>query len=43
MLREASDAVSEGNSPVHQEEEFGFGQPEPVDVYRQIKTANYAN
>ena len=37
MLRKESEAVSEGNGPVHQEEEFGFGQPAPVDVYRQIK------
>ena len=37
MLRKASEAVSEGNGPVHQETEFRFGQPEPVDVYRQIK------
>ena len=37
MLRRKSEAVSEGKSPVHQEEEFGFGQPAPVDVYRQIK------
>ena len=36
MLRKESEAVSEGNGPVHQEE-FGFGQPEPVDVYRPIK------
>ena len=26
MLRKESEAVSEGNGPVHQEE-FGFGQP----------------
>ena len=37
MQWKASEAVSEGNGPLHQEEEFGFGQPEPVDVYRQIK------
>ena len=37
MLRKENKAVSEGNGPVHQEEEFGFGQPAPVDVYRQIK------
>ena len=30
MLRKVSEAVSEGNGPVHQEE-FGFGQPAPVD------------
>ena len=27
MLRKESDAVSEGNGPVPQQEEFGFGQP----------------
>ena len=37
MLRKESEAVSEGNGPVRQEEEFGFGQPAPVDEYRQIK------
>ena len=37
MLRKESEAVSEGSGPVLQEEGFGFGQPEPVDVYRQIK------
>ena len=37
MLRKASEAVSEGNGLVYHEEEFGFGQPELVDVYRQIK------
>ena len=36
MLWKESEAVSEGNSPVHQEE-FGFDQTESVDVYRQIK------
>ena len=38
MLRKASKAVSEGNGPVHQEEEFGFGQPAPVDENREIKS-----
>ena len=37
MLRKESEAVSEGNGSVHQEEEFGFGQPAPVDVNRQVK------
>ena len=37
MPRKKSEAVSEGNGPVHQEQGFGFGQPAPVDVYRQIK------
>ena len=38
MLRKAIEAVSEGNGPVHQEEEFGFGQPAPVDEFREIKS-----
>ena len=38
MLREASEAVSEGNGPAHQEEEYGFGQPVPVDHFREIKS-----
>ena len=38
MLRKASEAVSEGNDPVHQEEEFGFGQPAPVDEFREIRS-----
>ena len=37
MLRKESEAVSEGNDPVHQEEEFRFGQPAPVDELREIK------
>ena len=37
MLRKASEAVSEGNGPVHQEE-YGFGQPAPVDDFREIKS-----
>ena len=37
MLRKASEAVSEGNGPVHQEEEYVFGQPAPVDHFREIK------
>ena len=38
MLRKASKAVSEGNGPVHQEEGFGFGQPVPVDEFREIRS-----
>ena len=38
MLQKESEAVSEGNGPVHQEEEFGFGQPAPVDEFREIKS-----
>ena len=37
MLRKESEAVSEGNGPVHQEEEFGFRQPAPVEEFRDIK------
>ena len=35
MLRKESVAVSEGNGPVHQEEEFGSGQPAPVDIFQK--------
>ena len=38
MLRKTNEAVSEGNGPVHQEEEFGFGQPAPVDECREIRS-----
>ena len=38
MLRKGSGAVSEGNRPVHQEEEFGFGQPALADEYRAIRS-----
>ena len=38
MLRKASEAVSEGNGAVHQEEEHGFGQPTPMDHFREIKS-----
>ena len=38
MLRKESEAVSESNGPVHQEEEFGFDQPAPVDEFREIKS-----
>ena len=36
MLRKESEAVSEGNGPVHQEE-FRFGQPALADEYREIR------
>ena len=38
MLRKESEAVSEGNGPVHQEEEIEVGQPAPVDELREIKS-----
>ena len=38
MLRKAREAVSEGNGPVHQEEEYGFNEPAPVDNFREIKS-----
>ena len=38
MVRKESEAVSEDNGPGHQGEEFGFGQPAPADVYRDIKS-----
>ena len=38
MLRKESEAVSEGNGPVHQEEKFGFGQPGLADEYREIRS-----
>ena len=41
MLRKASEAVSEGNGPIHQEKEFGFGQPAPVDGFRKIRSQFY--
>ena len=37
MLRKASEAVSEGNGPVHQEE-YGFGQPAAVDEFLEVKS-----
>ena len=37
MLRKASEAVSEGNVPIPQQEEYGSGQPTLADAYRQIK------
>ena len=36
MLRKVSKAVSEGNGPVHQEEELGFGQPTLVDEIKSL-------
>ena len=38
MLRKESEAVSKGNGPVHQEEEFGFGQPALADEYRELRS-----
>ena len=38
MLRKESEAVSEGNGLVHQEEEFGFGQSGLADGYREIRS-----
>ena len=38
MLRKESEAVSEGNGPVHQKKEFGFGQPALADEYREIRS-----
>ena len=38
MLRKESEAVSESNGPVRQEEEFGFGQSAPVDKFREIES-----
>ena len=32
-----SDVVPEGNGPVHQQEEFGSGQPTLEDVYQMMK------
>ena len=37
MLRKASEAVSEGNVPIPQQEEHGSGQPTLADAYRRIK------
>ena len=38
MLRKESEAVSEGNGPVHQEEKLGFGQPALANEYREIRS-----
>ena len=37
MIRKESEAVSVGNGPVPQQEEFGSGQPTPVDIHRKIE------
>ena len=37
MPRKESEAVPEGNGPILQQEEFGFGQPTMEDVYRMMK------
>ena len=37
MLRKESKVVPEGNGPVHQQDEFGSGQPTLVDPFRRIK------
>ena len=37
MPRKASEAVSEGNVPIPQQEEYGSDQPTLADAYRQIK------
>ena len=38
MVRNESEAVFEGNGPVHQEKKNGFGQPALADEYRVIKS-----
>ena len=38
MLRKESEVVSKGNGPVHQQDEFGSGQPTRVDPFRRIET-----
>ena len=37
MLRKASEAVSEGNVPIPQQEEYGSGQPTLAGAFRRIK------
>ena len=37
MLRKESEAVPEGNGPVHQEEKFGFGQPALAHEHREMR------
>ena len=37
MPRKESEAVPEGIGPAPQQEEFGFGQPMLVDIYRKIE------
>ena len=36
MLRKANEAVSEGNGPIPQQEEFGSGQPTLAGASREI-------
>ena len=36
MLRKESEVVPKHNSPVHQEKEFGSGQPAPVVIFQRI-------
>ena len=38
MLRKESEAVPEGNGPVHREEKFGFGQPALADEHREMRS-----
>ena len=37
MLRKASEAVSEGNGPIPQQEELGSGQPTLEDTFREMR------
>ena len=37
MPQKESEVVPEGNGPVHQQEEFGSGQPTLEDVYQMMK------
>ena len=37
MLRKESEVVPKGNDPVHQQDEFGFGQPTLVDPFRRLE------
>ena len=37
MLRMESNAVPEGNGLAHQQDEFGLGQPTPVDPFRKLE------
>ena len=36
MLRKASEAVSEGNGPIRQQEEFGSDQPTLAGAFLEI-------
>ena len=38
MLRKESEAVSEGNGPVHQEKKIGLGQPALADKYPEVRS-----